>query len=71
MNLKSMTITFCTQLRLMAQHFSNKQPILEVFKSFHTFSSLFGLNPNFTKCKVAGIDLLKGVKMVVCGKENC
>ena len=31
------------------------------------FSSFSGLRPNLSKCKVAGIGLLKGVKVAVCG----
>ena len=35
--------------------------------SFHIFSSFSGLRPNLSKCEIAGIGVLKGVKVAVCG----
>ena len=36
----------------------------EIFKHFSQFS---GLKPNKSKCEIAGIGVLKGVKVVFCG----
>ena len=38
--------------------------LLEIFKHFSQFSSL---KPNKSKCKIAGIGVLKGVKVALCG----
>ena len=38
-------------------------------KVFHIFSSFSGLKPNKSKCEVAGIGALKGVKMALCGMK--
>ena len=35
--------------------------------SFHIFSRFSGLRPNLSKCEIAGIGVLKGVKVAVCG----
>ena len=35
--------------------------------SFHIFSSFSRLTPNLSKCEIAGIGVLKGVKVAVCG----
>ena len=35
--------------------------------SFHIFSLFSGLRPNLSKCEIAGIGVLKGVKVAVCG----
>ena len=37
-----------------------------MFDNFHFLSYFSGLNPNFTKCEVAGIKVLKGVSVAVC-----
>ena len=44
--------------------------INEVISSFKNFSLFSGLKPNLDKCEVAGIGILKGVKVAVCG-VNC
>ena len=41
--------------------------IKELLNTISLFSSFSGLRPNLSKCKVAGIGLLKGVKVAVCG----
>ena len=38
--------------------------LLEIFKHFSQFS---GLKPNKSKCEVASIGVLKGVKVTLCG----
>ena len=35
--------------------------------SFHIFSRFSGLRPNLSKCEIASIGFLKGVKVAVCG----
>ena len=35
--------------------------------TFHFFSYFSGLKPNLTKSEIAGIEILKGVKVAVCG----
>ena len=44
--------------------------INEVISCFKNFSLFSGLKPNLDKCEVAGIGILKGVKVAVCGM-NC
>ena len=39
----------------------------EMANSFHIFSSFSGLRPNLSKCEIAGIGVLKEVKVAVCG----
>ena len=39
----------------------------EMLNTISLFSSLPGLKPNLSKCEVARIGLLKGVKVTVCG----
>ena len=40
-----------------------------VLNDLQCFSSFFGLCPNFTKCEIAGIDVLKSVKVALCGMK--
>ena len=40
--------------------------IKEMINSFHIFSRFSGLRPNLSKCEIAGIGVLKGVKVAVC-----
>ena len=37
--------------------------------SFHIFSRFSGLRPNLSKCETAGMGVLKGVKVGVCGMQ--
>ena len=41
--------------------------IKKMVNSFHIFSRFSGLRPNLSKCETAGIGVLKGVKVGVCG----
>ena len=34
---------------------------------FNTFSKFSGLKPNKSKCEIAGIGVLKGVQVALCG----
>ena len=43
--------------------------IKELMKIISVFSSFLGLKPNLSRCEVAGIGLLKGVKVAVCRIE--
>ena len=45
----------------------NLGSIKEFLNTISLFSSFSGLKPNLSKCEVAGIGLLKGVKVTVCG----
>ena len=40
-----------------------------VLKDFQSFSSFSGLRSNFTKCKIAGIGVLKSVNVALCGMK--
>ena len=41
--------------------------IKEMVNSFHIFSRFSGLRTNLSKCEIASIGVLKGVKVAVCG----
>ena len=43
-----------------------KNFIAHLSEKFKLFSDFSGLKPNTAKCKIAGIDVLKGVQAVVC-----
>ena len=43
--------------------------IKEVVNSFYTISLFSGLKPNLSKCKIASVGTLKGVKVAVCGLQ--
>ena len=47
----------------------DKESLIEVMKVFDIFSSFSDLKPNKSKCDVAGIGALKGVKMALCGMK--
>ena len=38
-------------------------------KTFSTFPQYFCLKPNYEKCEIAGIGVLKSVKVAVCGMK--
>ena len=40
-----------------------------VLKDLQCFSSFSGLRPNFTKCEIAGIGVLKSVNVALCGMK--
>ena len=40
-----------------------------MINSYHIFSRFSGLRPNLSKCEIAGIGVLKGVKVAVCGMQ--
>ena len=43
------------------------QNVLEMLNQFYMVS---GLHPNFSKCEIAGIGLLKDAKVAVCGLKS-
>ena len=45
----------------------DKNSIKELLNTIIYFSSFTGLKPNLSKCEVAGIGALKGVKVAICG----
>ena len=45
----------------------NKESVLEVMKTFEMSSEYSGLRLNTTKCEIAGLGVLKAVKMALCG----
>ena len=47
----------------------DKESVKKVMNVFDTFSIYSGLKPNKSKCKIAGIGVLKGVSMELCGME--
>ena len=47
----------------------DKESVKKVMNVFNTFSIYSGLKPNKSKCKNAGIGVLKGVSMELCGME--
>ena len=47
--------------------FLKDNSIKEMVNSFHIFSTFSGLRPNLSKCEIAGIGVLKGVKVAVYG----
>ena len=47
----------------------DKSSIKELVNTFATFSKYSGLKPNHEKCEIAGIGMLKSVKVAVCGMK--
>ena len=45
----------------------DKNSIKELLKTVNYFSSFTNLKPNMSKCEVAGIGALKGLKVAICG----
>ena len=43
--------------------------MIEVINAFHKFSLVSGLKPNEAKCEIAGIGVLKGVPLALCGMD--
>ena len=46
-----------------------EESVKKVMNVFDTFSIYSGLKPNKSKCEIAGIGVLKGVSMELCGME--
>ena len=48
---------------------SNENFVTKVIQIFEYFSIFSGLKPNKSKCEMAGIGVLRGVQMALCGME--
>ena len=48
----------------------DKESVKKVMNLFHTFSIYSDLNPNKSKCEIAGIGVLKVVSMELCEMES-
>ena len=46
---------------------SDEDSVIEVINAFHKFSLVSGLIPNEAKCEIAGIGVLKGISLALCG----
>ena len=47
----------------------DEKSAIKLMKTFDIFSTFCGLNPNRSKCKIAGLGALKGVKLALSGVE--
>ena len=47
----------------------DRNSIIELMNELNTFSNFSGLKPNKTKCENAGIGVLNGVQVALCGKK--
>ena len=47
----------------------NTESISQLVKTFQFFTKFSGLKPNFKKCEIAGIGVLKSVDVAVCGMK--
>ena len=62
----------CLIKRFYTQHkqtilLSFLKSVIELMNIFDTFSKFSGLKPNKSKCEIAGIGVLKGVQVALCG----
>ena len=55
----------------MMQNFflSYEDSVMEVMNAFDKFSLVSSLKPNEAKCERAGIGVLKGLSLALCGKD--
>ena len=44
--------------------------VVEVINSLNSFSKYSGLKPNASKCEIAGIGVLNGVNVALCGMKS-
>ena len=47
----------------------NKNSVKVLMEVFHSFSIFSGLKPNKNKCEIAGVGVLKGVNVALCGMK--
>ena len=47
----------------------DEKSLMELMKIFDIFSAFSGLRPSKSKCEIARLDALKGVKLALCGME--
>ena len=49
--------------------FKDKKSVIELMKTCDIFSTFSGLKPNKSKCEIASLGVLEGVKLALCGME--
>ena len=47
----------------------DEKSVIQLTKAFDIFLTFSGLKPNKSKCEIAGLGVLKGVKLALCGME--
>ena len=47
----------------------DRNSLIELMNELNTFSNFSGLKPNKTKCEIAGIGVLNGVQVALCGMK--
>ena len=47
----------------------DRNSIIELMNELNIFSNISGLKPNKTKCEIAGISVLNGVQVALCGMK--
>ena len=47
----------------------DRNSIIELMNELNIFSNISGLKPNTTKCEIAGIGVLNGVQVALCGMK--
>ena len=47
----------------------DRNSIIELMNELNTFSNFSGLKPNKTKCEIAGIGVLNGLQVALCGMK--
>ena len=47
----------------------DRNSIIELMNELNIFSNISGLKPNKTKCEIAGIGVLNGVQVALCGMK--
>ena len=45
----------------------NTKSVINLLEIFKHFPQISGLKPNKSKCEIAGVGVLKGVKVAICG----
>ena len=65
MNISQYTYLYTTYADDTTFFLKNKNSIRQLMKTFSTFSKYSCLKPNYEKCEIAGIGVLKSVKMAV------
>ena len=56
-------------LFILVLEIKDKESVKKVMNVFDTFSIYSGLKPNKSKCEIAGIGVLKGVSVELCGMK--
>ena len=56
-------------MRMILPFFWKNNCIRQLMETFSTFSQYSCLKPSYEKCEIAGIGVLKSVKVAVCGMK--